>query len=109
MNKYQVHITETAIEDLFQIFDYIKIHDSLANANNLYKKLEEHCFSLEKFPDRGNLLKELRFLAIDQFREIHLKPYRIIYEKFDSEVYIHCILDGRRNLQDLLFERLIRF
>jgi toxin ParE1/3/4 len=106
--KYDVQITKSAIEDLYQIYQYVADNDSVANADNLYEKLEARCFSLEKFPDRGNLLKEFQFLSITQFREIHVKPYRIIYEKIDRAVHIHCILDGRRNLQESLLERLIR-
>ena len=34
--------------------------------------------------------------------------YRIIYEISKKAVFIHCILDGRRDLQDLLERRLLR-
>jgi toxin ParE1/3/4 len=42
------------------------------------------------------------------FREIHFKPYRIIYQIVESDVYIHAVLDGRRDLQELLEIRLLR-
>jgi len=42
------------------------------------------------------------------FKEIHFKPYRIIYEIINKKVFIHCVLDERRDLQEILEHRLIR-
>ena len=42
-----------------------------------------------------------------EFREVLFKPYRIIYEVVKTQVYVHCVLDGRRNIQDLLQERIL--
>jgi toxin ParE1/3/4 len=43
-----------------------------------------------------------------EFREIHFKPYRIIYQIIDKRVFVHCVLDGRRDLQELLERRMLR-
>jgi toxin ParE1/3/4 len=54
-------------------------------------------------------LPELGRIGIaHEFRELIFKPYRIIYSVTRSEVFVHCILDGRRDLQDLLEEKLLR-
>jgi hypothetical protein len=37
-----------------------------------------------------------------------MKPYRIIYSLAKSQVFVYSILDGTRDLQDLLEERLLR-
>jgi len=36
------------------------------------------------------------------------KPYRIIYQIDDPNVFIHCILDGRPDMSTLLERRLLR-
>ena len=36
------------------------------------------------------------------------KPYRVICEVIGRDVYIHCVLDGRRDMQSLLERRLVR-
>ena len=36
------------------------------------------------------------------------KPYRIVYQVGKKTVYIHCVFDGRRDMQKLLQERLLR-
>jgi toxin ParE1/3/4 len=63
---------------------------------------------LQEFPQRGHIPPELNLLDIDDFLEIHYKPYRIIYRILKSEVFVYCIIDGRRDTQKLLQERVLR-
>jgi toxin ParE1/3/4 len=64
--------------------------------------------SLSRFPDRGSYPKELVALGIKEYRQTFFKPYRVIYRVVGSEVIIHLIADGRRDLQSLLARRLLR-
>ncbi len=70
--------------------------------------LEELCNGLAELPERGNAPKELRDLGITQYREIHDKTYRVIYQIIGDEVVIHCVVDGRRDMETLLHRRLVR-
>lgn len=47
-------------------------------------------------------------IGVAAYREIGLTPYRIIYRIRDNLVTVHAILDGRRDLADLLHRRLVR-
>ena len=58
--------------------------------------------------NRGHIPPELERVGVYEYREIYFKPYRIIYQIVESDVYIHCVLDSRRDLEDLLQERLLR-
>ena len=106
--KFKVNIVSSAEEDLFEIYQYVFFNYSEEKAEKLYSKLQEKCSSLQEYPYRGHVPLELRLLGIDDFREINYKPYRIIYQIIEKVVFIHCILDGRRDMQKLLEERLIR-
>ncbi|NIS09859.1 MAG: type II toxin-antitoxin system RelE/ParE family toxin [Candidatus Dadabacteria bacterium] len=106
--KYQVHITEDADQDLRGIYRYIARNDSKSKAKKLFGKIEETCLSLSSLPKRGHIPPELEKVAVFDYLEIHFKPYRIIYEISSNKVYIHCILDGRRELNQLLQKRLLR-
>jgi len=44
-----------------------------------------------------------------EYRELIEGNYRIIYVIQDSMVVIHAILDSRRNLEELLMQKLMRF
>ena len=106
--NYNVFIIKDAEDDLFEIYNYVAYNDSAQKAENLLNKPEETCYSLSKLPNRGHTPQELERIGILDYKEIHYKPYRIIYQVIDSNVYIHCILDGRRELQHLLYKRLLR-
>lgn len=106
--KFKVNILSSAEEDLFEIYQYVYFNDSEEKAEKLHSKLYEKCISLQEYPNRGNVPSELSLLGIDDFLDLNYKPYRIIYQIVEKVVFVHCVLDGRRDMQKLLQERLIR-
>lgn len=106
--RFKVNFIKDAEEDLLDIYKYVYLNDSEDNAEKLYDNLYKKCLTLQVFPKRGRILPELKLLEIEEFLEILCKPYRIIYQIIQDEVFIHCILDGRREIQKLLQERLLR-
>jgi len=106
--KYSVYLIADAEEDIFEIYNYILRYDSAEKADYVFRKLQEICNSLETMAMRGHVLPELDRISVHDYLEIHFKPYRIIYQIFAHDVFIHCVLDGRRDLADLLQRRLLR-
>ena len=106
--KYKVIIDPLAKEDMREIFFYVSINDSLEIANKLLNKIEKTCYKLERFPHRGHIPEELRSTGIKRYLEIHYKPYRIVYEIKKDKIYVHSVLDVRRNIQELLSNRILR-
>ncbi len=106
--KFKVNFISDAENDLLEIYKYVYLNDSEERAGKLFDKLYQKCLALQEIPERGHILPELRLLEVEGFLEIHYKPYRIIYQIVNDEVFVHCILDGRRDIQKLLQERLIR-
>lgn len=74
----------------------------------MFLRLEQTCMSLADNPERGHIPPELERIAVYEYREIHIKAYRIIYQIIDNDVFIHCILGGRRDLQELLEYKILR-
>jgi toxin ParE1/3/4 len=108
MKKYKVIIDPQAKADLKEIFVYVSVNDNLESANKLLDRIEETCFKLERYPERGHIPPELRQTGIKNYLEIYYKPYRIIYEIDGNLVYIHSVVDGRRNIQEILSNRILR-
>ena len=106
--KYRVYIIVEAENDIFSIYQYVAINDSIRKAEILLNNIEERISSLSELANRGHIPPELESIGIHDYREIHFKPYRIIYQIIESDVFIHCVLDSRRDLEDLLQERLLR-
>ncbi len=58
-NNYTVIWAQTASEDLLEIIQFIKLDNPLA-AKNTLKRIKEKLLSLESFPQRGQVVPELK-------------------------------------------------
>lgn len=108
MKHYRVRLTQDAEQDLIDIYRYIALNDSTENADYVLDQLESLCSRLTELPERGHVPPELDRISVTNYREVYFKPYRVIYEAIRQDVFIHCILDGRRDMPSLLQRRLIR-
>ena len=106
--KYQILIIQEAEDDIFDIYKYILENDSGENATYVYEHLQKTIETLAEFPERGHHPPELDRIGMTGIHEIHFKPYRIVYEIEGRQIFIHAVLDGRRDLQSLLERRMFR-
>ncbi len=104
---FKVMLTEDAVRDLEDIYDYIAIHDAQESAAHVLDQIEQAFQSLAQLPERGAYPKELTAVGIRQFREVFFKSYRIVYQVLGETVYVMLIADGRRDMQALLQRRLL--
>lgn len=106
--RREVVLSAPALADLLDINDYYLCEVSDRVANGIIDGLEAAVNNLVEFPDRGSIPKELLALGIRQYRQIIENPYRIIYEILTDQIVVHAILDGRRDMQSLLMQRILR-
>lgn len=106
-DHFEVVLTEGAERDLEALFDYIADIDCLASANRLLDQLLACTQTLSRMPQRGSYPKELSVLGIKEYRQLHFKPYRIIYRVMGEKVVIYLIADGRRDMPSVLGRRLL--
>lgn len=106
--KYNVYVISDAEKDLFEIYDYIKKSGFSQNAGKIFSEIETACQNLSFNPEKGHYPPELQRIDVYEYREIHVKVYRIIYQIIEADVYVHCILDGRRNIPEVLQQRNLR-
>ena len=106
-SRFRVEWTEAASGDLADIIRYIA-RESPLNALKVYKRLRKRAETLRTLPGRGRLIPELADLEISAYLELSVPPYRVIYRIEKPRVFVHAILDGRRDLRELLAERLLR-
>ena len=105
--SYAVEFTTGARQDLLKIYRYIKSAGSPEAAKKMYIQLSKACRSLSQNPERGNVPSEIEDLNELLCRQIVTKNYRIIYQIIGKVVVIHGIIDGRRNIRELLRQRLL--
>jgi len=94
---YKVKTTRIAENDLFDIWEYIS-KDSLQNATDFLKELEDHISTLKKFPNRCPVIPESDILGIE-YRHLIIGNYRVIFKVVNNDVFIMRILHSSRLLQ----------
>ncbi|MDR0663754.1 MAG: type II toxin-antitoxin system RelE/ParE family toxin [Spirochaetaceae bacterium] len=107
LKEYSVAVTRTAEDDLDDIISYIA-NDNVPIALKILDKLQKAINSLKQFPERGRRVPELLDKNIKEYRELIEAPWRIIYKIENNDVNIITVIDGRRNVQDILTKKLIK-
>jgi toxin ParE1/3/4 len=106
---FKAHVTRHAEEDIAAVLDYLLAQDAVPAAVDLWQRFEDAFASLKQYPARGHVPPELLEYPDKRIRELHVGVYRLIYRYFDQDVYILFVADGRRNIQDALVDRVLRF
>ena len=106
--NFIIHWTEFANQDLNEIIDYMINNGDIINARNIYKKIKERCELLITIPDQGRIVPEFEKLNIKKYREIIVNPWKIIYKVEKHEIYILVVIDGRRNTEEILLEKITK-
>lgn len=106
MKQFEVIWTKNAQFDLESIIEYIKM-DSLTIAKKIFFEIKNECANLHYFPERKRVVPELQQIGILKYREIIHERWRIIFKIDNTKVYILLVVDSKRNLEDILFQRLI--
>lgn len=105
---YEVHNTKHAEDDLVTIWGYIIDRDSSEAADYVLDHIDREVRSLKRRLSRGQVPKQLERLGVGDFLQVHWTAYRIIYRILERDVFVHCVLAGRRDMQTVLQPRLLR-
>jgi len=95
-----------AAKDLAGIIEYIA-DDNPTIACEEFLVIKKKAQNLYSFPERGRIIPELQDQGIDQYRELVIALWRIIYRVSRNNVYVLSVLDSRQNVEDILLKRLI--
>ncbi len=104
---YEVVWANIAKQDLVEIIQFIKMDSPVAAAACL-KKIKAKVANLNAFPQRGRVVPELQAQGLVQYHELIILPWRVIYRYSEKSVYVLSVIDGRRNVEDILLNRLMR-
>ena len=103
---YEILWAAVAEKDLLRIVEYVAEEDARA-ALEILNKIKAGAARLDLSPKRGRIVPELLKHGISRYREIVIKPWRLIYRIEGERVYVVAVIDGRRNVEDVLLERLL--
>lgn len=106
--RFEVVWTEVGLADVEHLAAYL-VSESPGRAPAVLERILVRAESLDRFPNRGRIPPELRSVGDRSWREILEPPWRILYRIAGPRlVEIHGVIDGRRDLADILLERMMR-
>jgi addiction module RelE/StbE family toxin len=107
VKRRRVLWAKSARRDLAAIVSYLADRSPQA-ALSILDRLEAKAMSLVSLADRGRVVPELARLHVQEYRELVMPPYRMIYRVRGPKVFVLVVVDARRSLEDVLLDRLIR-
>lgn len=106
MKRYTVRWAAVAQEDLERIINFVAL-TSVDNALRVADRIERLAAGLSRFPRRGRVVPELARHGIREWLQLVEQPWRLVHRIDKNRVEVVALIDGRRNLEDLIFERLM--
>src|SRR5438874_2544531 len=104
---YDVKWADAALGDLDAILEFAEAENPGAAAP-LIGRIMGAASTVCHMPQRGRVVPEFAEFGLEAYREIVLAPWRIVYEIRGKRVYVMLVVDGRRDVQEVLVERLLR-
>jgi len=105
--QYEVIWAKTAENDLLKIVEYIA-RNSPSNALKILRKIKKEVEGLHHSPKQCRIVPELYDQGISQYREMVIRPWRIMYRISTSKVYVLSVLDSRQNIEEILLKRFMQ-
>ena len=106
--KYAVFILKSAEQDLHDLKQYLVKNFGMADWQNSYGNLKAAINNLESFPFSGSIPDELQHINLAQYRQVIAGKNRIIYEVRQTTLYVHIVVDTRRDMKTVLTRRMLR-
>ena len=109
MKPARVHFLEAAERDLRDLRSYILKNFSRQHWQEAYGRIREAIDTIARFPQAGVVPPELESLGANQYHQVIAGMNRVIYEIRGNDIFIHIIIDTRKDFQSFLTRRLLRY
>ncbi|MCP4136728.1 MAG: type II toxin-antitoxin system RelE/ParE family toxin [bacterium] len=104
--NYTVAWSKNAENSLDDILNYIIENDGANIAQKIYKRIQKKTTLLKVSPLQGSSVSELKTFG-KKYRQVIEKPWRIIYKIDNDIITVLLVIDGRRDLEEILFEMIV--
>lgn len=94
-------------DDLMEIITFIADRSGKPAGREIYSRIRERVQSAKEFPSTGRVVPELAAIGIADIRELIEPPWRVFYRVHQDELRVLSVIDGRRNLEEILYRKVI--
>jgi len=106
-SNFKTYWTVTSEKDINDIIDYFLNKEEIKIAKHALQKIKKSVDRLSLFPHSGRIVPELKHFSILIYREVIIENWRVIYKVNNRVIYIMAVIDSRRNVEDILLNRLV--
>jgi plasmid stabilization system protein ParE len=99
--------TADAEESFNEILEYSMEKFGESRTQKLYEKIISKIDLLSSVSLKSKLSQDLKDIGINNIYELVESPWRIFYKIQNDKVIILLILDGRRNVEEVLISKVI--
>jgi len=105
----KIEWTPDGIDSLNEILEHYSDRAGENVANNIYERIIKEIELLELEKIKTKRTQELKDIGILDVYELVVKPWKVYYKisENNKKVYILFVLDGRRNLEEILISKVI--
>lgn len=88
--------------------DWLLVKPTPSAVMSFVDQVDEKVAQLALHPESGRVIPELERQNITKYREVIVSPWRVFYTEDDDSAVLLAVLDGRRNIEDVLLRRNLR-
>jgi toxin ParE1/3/4 len=105
--KHKIIWSKDAGDELAEIIAYIKYNTGKMTAEKIYKKIMAEVENVSGNPEGRRLSPLLKEMGITYIHQLNISPWIIYYKVENNTMLIISIIDGRRNLEEILYKKII--
>ena len=105
--KTKIIWSEDAGNELAEIISYIKRNSGKINAKNIHKKITDKVNEASNNAEGRRIAPLLKEFGIIDIHQINVNPWAIYYRVENNTMKIISIIDMRRNLEEILYQKIM--
>ena len=105
--KHEIIWSKDAGDELIEIISYIKYNTGKITAEKIYNKIINEVNRVSENATGRRIAPLLRDFGINYIHQININPWIIYYKVEKSKMEILSIIDGRRNLEEILYKKIM--
>ena len=105
--EFKVRWTDNAGRDLAEIVASFDRRAGAEVSQRVFERLTTQADTLSEMPRRGRVVPESLYADPEEWRELIVRPYRLIYLIINKTVWVTGVFDARRNIDETVFSRIV--
>src|SRR5215510_13956966 len=105
--KIKIIWSEDAGNELMEIISFIKKNSGKIIAKNIHKKIKDKVKDVSENAKGRRIAPLLKEFGITDIHQINVNPWLIYYRVESNVMKIISIIDMRRNLEEVLYKKII--